>query len=68
VADIHHGWLEDWRFLATSEPMRTADFEAEFHGLHLPRNVVDKIYRRNAQALFPGAWAQTDGKPPPQAP
>jgi predicted TIM-barrel fold metal-dependent hydrolase len=68
VADIHHGWLEDWRFLATSEPMRTADFEAEFHGLHLPRNVVDKIYRRNAQALFPGAWAQTDGKPPPQPP
>jgi predicted TIM-barrel fold metal-dependent hydrolase len=68
VADIHHGWLEDWRFLATSEPMHTADFEAEFHGLHLPRDVVDKIYRRNAQALFPGAWAQTDGKPPPQPP
>jgi hypothetical protein len=28
----------------------------KFRGLHLPRPVLDKIYRDNAQALFPGAW------------
>jgi hypothetical protein len=36
--------------------MRSADFEAPFRGLDLPRVVVDKIYRKNAQALFPHAW------------
>ena len=33
------------------------DFAGAFRGLHLPRSVIDKIYRRNAMALFPGAWA-----------
>jgi len=56
VAAVHSDWLEDWRFLATTELMHSPDFVASFHGLHLPREVIDKIYRRNAQALFPGAW------------
>ncbi|HUA88176.1 MAG TPA: amidohydrolase family protein, partial [Steroidobacteraceae bacterium] len=59
VADIHQGWLEDWRFLASAEPMRSPDFEAAFSGLKLPRQVVDKIYRGNAEALFPGGWARS---------
>jgi predicted TIM-barrel fold metal-dependent hydrolase len=53
---LHHDWLDDWRFLASAEPMHSQDFAAAFHGLHLPREVIDKIYRRNAQALFPHAW------------
>jgi len=57
AADVHHGWVEDWRFLATGEPMRSGDFDAPFRGLNLPRSVVDKIYRRNAQAWFRGAWS-----------
>jgi predicted TIM-barrel fold metal-dependent hydrolase len=56
VADIHAGWLEDWRFLATDSPMHSPDFAQPFQGLHLPRAVVDKLYRRNAQAQFPNAW------------
>jgi hypothetical protein len=56
VAEIHSGWVEDWRFLATSDAMHSRDFEQPFHGLHLPRSVIDKIYRQNAQALFPAAW------------
>ncbi len=59
VADVHQGWVEDWRFLTSSDPMRSQDFDATFHGLHLPSAVVDKIYRRNAETLFPGAWKQT---------
>jgi predicted TIM-barrel fold metal-dependent hydrolase len=56
LAAIDHDRLEDWRFLATSERMRSEDFDPQFTGLHLPRTVVDKIYRRNAEAWFPGAW------------
>jgi hypothetical protein len=56
VADIHAGWLEDWRFLATSDRLRSSDFAHSFRGMHLPRQTVDKIYRDNARALFTGAW------------
>ena len=58
VADIHKGWLEDWRFLATSDAMHSEDFTAAFHGLQLPRAVLEKIYRRNAEKLFAGAWKE----------
>jgi len=56
VTALHRDWLEDWRFLATAELMHSQDFAPAFHGLHLPREVIDKIYRRNAQALFANAW------------
>ena len=58
VAEVHAGWLEDWRFLASADHMHSRDFAPGFQGLHLPRAVIDKIYRRNAQALFPAAWPQ----------
>jgi predicted TIM-barrel fold metal-dependent hydrolase len=56
VKDVHDGWLQDWRFLVTSDPMHSEDFAASFHGLQLPREVIDKIYRRNAEVLFAKAW------------
>ncbi len=56
VAEIHRGWVEDWRFLATADALHSADFAQSFHGLRLPRAIIDKIYRRNAEALFAGAW------------
>jgi predicted TIM-barrel fold metal-dependent hydrolase len=55
---LHGDWLEDWRFLVTSEAMHSGDFAAPFHGVHLPRSVIDKIYRLNALALFPNAWSE----------
>jgi predicted TIM-barrel fold metal-dependent hydrolase len=56
LAEVHSGWVADWRFLATAARMRSPDFAKPFRGLHLPREVMDKIYRRNAQSLFVGAW------------
>jgi predicted TIM-barrel fold metal-dependent hydrolase len=56
VAAVHDGWVDDWRFLATSDPMHSGDFDLPFRGLRLPRSVIDKIYRENAKAMFPGAW------------
>jgi len=56
VAEVHSGWLQDWRFLATSDAMHSSDFSAGYRGLRLPREVLDKVYRANAEALFAGAW------------
>jgi predicted TIM-barrel fold metal-dependent hydrolase len=56
LADVQAGWMEDWRFLVTSEPMHSRDFAQRFRGLHLPRTVIDKIYRRNAESMFAGGW------------
>jgi predicted TIM-barrel fold metal-dependent hydrolase len=57
VADVHSGWVEDWRFLATSDRLHSSDFEKSFLGMHLPKDVIDKIYRRNAESMFTGAWS-----------
>ena len=57
VSELHEDWLKDWRFLVSSDRMHSDDFDGTFRGLHLPRTVIDKIYRRNAEALFGNAWA-----------
>jgi predicted TIM-barrel fold metal-dependent hydrolase len=57
AAAVHADWVADWRFLATSEVLRSPDFAQTFVGMHLPREVIDKIYRRNAVSMFKGAWA-----------
>jgi hypothetical protein len=59
VAGVHAGWLADRRCLATADRMHSDDFDGAFHGLHVPRTVVDKSYRRNAEELFGGAWDTT---------
>jgi amidohydrolase family protein len=56
VAQIAADWRRDWRFLVTDDEMRSPDLDRAFRGMHLPRSVVDKIYRDNAVALFPRAW------------
>jgi predicted TIM-barrel fold metal-dependent hydrolase len=56
VADVHAGWVDDWRFLATSDRLQSPDFAKSYPGMRLPREVIDKIYRRNAQAMFTAAW------------
>jgi Amidohydrolase len=53
---VHSGWVADWRFLVTADRLHSPDFPQAFNGVHLPRQVVDKIYGRNAEVLFPGAW------------
>ncbi|HSY09263.1 MAG TPA: hypothetical protein VK820_12090 [Steroidobacteraceae bacterium] len=57
VAEVHSGWAEDWRFLATSDRLHSPDFAKPFQSMHLPREVIDKIYRRNAQSMFTTAWS-----------
>ncbi len=45
-------WLSDWRYLATAEGQRVDSLCADVRGLALPRDVVDKIYCRNAVRVF----------------
>jgi predicted TIM-barrel fold metal-dependent hydrolase len=50
----HAVWLRHWRFFTTDEKMRVPKVDGEFQGLKLPREVIDKIYRKNAEKWFPG--------------
>ena len=50
----HDVWLSDWKFFATDEKMQSSEFEGDFKGLKLPREVIDKIYRTNAEKWFHG--------------
>jgi len=58
ATEAHKTWVEDWRFLNTTETMHSTEFDAEFRGLGLPNSVVDKIYSGNARKMFPGAWPE----------
>jgi predicted TIM-barrel fold metal-dependent hydrolase len=45
---LHQTWLLDWKFFTTDEVMTTWEVDGVFRGLKLPREVVEKIYYRNA--------------------
>ncbi|SEN75162.1 Amidohydrolase [bacterium A37T11] len=49
---VTKSWVNDWKFFTTSEVMESAAFEGTFKGLKLPRKVIDKIYRLNAEKYF----------------
>lgn len=51
---IHERRLSDWRYFVTDDDMNVPDFEAKLKGLKLPKGVIDKIYRSNAEKWFPG--------------
>ena len=49
----HENWLRHWRFFTSGEKMKVPKVEKEFNGLKLPREVVDKIYLKNAEKWLP---------------
>lgn len=49
-------WRMHWRYFNTDDRFQVADLDAPVTGLALPRAVVDKLYRKNAERVFPGAW------------
>jgi hypothetical protein len=50
---VHTAWLKDWQFFCTNDKMNSTSFEGDFKGLRLPKEVIDKIYRKNAEKWFP---------------
>ncbi|MGQ3053719.1 MAG: hypothetical protein ACT6S0_18235 [Roseateles sp.] len=49
-------WRMHWRYFNTADSFKVADLDKPVTGLALPRDVVDKLYRKNAERAFPGAW------------
>ncbi|WP_353196704.1 amidohydrolase family protein [Parapedobacter defluvii] len=52
--NLHQVWLRDWQFFTSDDPMEVSSVNGKFNGLKLPRQVIDKIYRINAEKWFPG--------------
>lgn len=52
--NVHEGRIRDWKFFTTNDTMQASGFEGDFKGLNLPREVVDKIYGKNANRWFFG--------------
>jgi len=51
---IYLKWINDWKYLVTDETMTVPEVEGEFNGLHLPKEVIDNVYRTNAEKWYPG--------------
>ena len=50
---LHNGWSEQFIYLATDQFVIVKDLGGlKVQGLHLPREVVDKIYSKNAVRLL----------------
>lgn len=54
-------WLRDWKYFNTDEMIEVPELDKPVRGLALPKHVVNKIYRINAQKLFPKSWGQSNG-------
>ncbi|MEJ7829282.1 MAG: amidohydrolase family protein [Segetibacter sp.] len=50
----HDSRMRYWKFFATDEKMNDSNSIGEFKGLKLPREVIDKIYSKNAERWLPG--------------
>jgi hypothetical protein len=56
MESFHETWINDWEFFTSEDSMSSVEFNGSFKGLHLPRYVIDRIYRENAQKwlkIFP---------------
>ena len=53
---LNRKWLNDWGYLTTDgvifESMKIGSTQKTVTGLKLPKTIVDKIYRKNAQSFF----------------
>ena len=51
-----NAWLADWNYFATDQPIEVSQLDEPVKGLQLPKRVVEKIYRLNAERFFGGAF------------
>lgn len=49
----HEVWLRHWNFFTSDKTMEVPKVKGAFQGMKLPKEVVDKIYRTNAERWFP---------------
>ena len=51
-------WLRDWKYFNTAELIEVPELDEPVRGLSLPKQIVEKLYRVNAERLFPTSWGQ----------
>ena len=44
----HEIWLNDWKYFTSEDELTSVEFKGKFRGLHLPKDVINKIYSTNA--------------------
>jgi len=54
---MNERWMLDWKYLNTEEEMRVPELDDPVKGLYLEKEIIDKIYRLNAERIFPHAWS-----------
>lgn len=52
--NVQEKWMDDWKYLTTDSIMAVPEVEREFQGLALPRKIIEKIYRINAEKWYTG--------------
>lgn len=51
-------WKNHWTFFTSDQTMEAPEVSGKFKALHLPRTVIDKLYRENAEKWFPAPVKQ----------
>ncbi len=46
--EIHETWFDDWKYFTSKDEMTSDKFKGKFTGLQLPKEVVNKIFSKNA--------------------
>src|SRR5690606_9798192 len=49
----HEVWLRHWEFFTSDGTMEVPKVQGTFKGMKLPKEVIEKIYRKNAEKWFP---------------
>ena len=62
ATDLDTVWRRDWRYFATGDSLAVPELDTPVTGLALPRRVVDKLFRENAEKTFPTAWKSAPDK------
>jgi predicted TIM-barrel fold metal-dependent hydrolase len=52
ASGAHEQWVNDWEYFCTDSIIKVPDLVEPVQSLKLPRNVIDKIYYRNAEKIF----------------
>lgn len=50
--DLRERWTTHWDFLATDRSMESPQVQKPFRGLNLPKSILTKVYRTNAQQWY----------------
>jgi predicted TIM-barrel fold metal-dependent hydrolase len=61
ITAARRGWRSDWRYFATDGEVEVRQLDEPVQGLKLPRGVVEKLYRLNAERFFGDPWGSAPG-------